>query len=43
MEESKVDNFIQYLWTEYQSDTGDWNVLLTSLLDELREKLIEEK
>jgi len=41
MKKSEVDGYIQYLWTQYQSDSGDWNVLLTSLLDELREKLLE--
>jgi len=41
MKKEEVDGYIQYLWTQYQSDNGDWNILLTSLLDELREKLIE--
>ena len=40
MNEEEIDSFIQYLWTQYQTDADDVNGIITSLLMEVRAKMI---
>ena len=40
MKETQIDGLIQYLWTEFQTDNKDTNIVITDLLNELKKQLI---
>lgn len=40
MNDDEVDGYIQYLWTQYQTDDKEINEGIAKLLEEVREKLL---
>ena len=43
MNDGEVDNYIHYLWTQYQTDDKEVNKGIGKLIEEVREKLLSNR